>query len=214
MSLNPTGGGASINWNYSKPGEAGYTTELTGTVVAIQQVQAMNFGNNGMPTTPKFWDDGNPMWNIRFVLCGPSGGLRSWTFQPAGKAAKAGERKSVHVDLFALTGNTDLMNLIGKTIKIATEQPPQGFNYGRGNPRPWTVELVEDQGPFEPTEPLDPMFQVPQLLANQSTSGGVMQPQAPPAAQAVVNQVGGQVQSVNPAPQAPSVEQLTEDIPF
>lgn len=166
MALNPST--ESYNWNYSRPNDPGYSTELTGTVVALQEVQAMNFGAGGKPTTPKFWDNGNPMMMIRIVLCGEKGGLRSLTFQPAGKAAREGKKKSLHMDLFKLTGETDMKNLIGKTIKLTTKDG----NYGIGNPRPWTAELVEGVGPYTPAEPLPEQFLVPVLLANTAVSGG------------------------------------------
>lgn len=175
MSLNPTQGGNTHNWNYTKPEEDGFSLKLLGTVAAIQQVQAMNFGADGRPSTPKFWPNSNePVWNIRMVLVGPKGGYRSWTFQPASKAAKEGKVKSVHIDLFNLAGGKQMTDLLGKTIEVETEAPPAGFNYGRGNPRPWKVRLVDDQGPFQPSEPIDPQFFIPQLLANSAVSGGVM----------------------------------------
>ena len=48
MAINPTT--SSNSWNYSNPDNPGYSTELVGTVVAIQEVQAMNFGPGGKPT--------------------------------------------------------------------------------------------------------------------------------------------------------------------
>lgn len=218
----------SYNWNYSKPNEPGYSLELVGTVVAIQQVQAMEFGAGGVPTQPATWPDGNPKWNIRMALCGPNGGIRTWTFQPASKAAKEGKRKSVHLDLFALTGNTDMMNLIGQTLKIETDAPPQGFSYGIGNPRPWRVALVPGTV-YTLAAPLPEEFTVPQVHANSAVSGGQVvqqQPQAMPV-QAPVAPVQQPVQPV-PAPvpvqPQPAVQQpLTapetpsvydEDIPF
>jgi hypothetical protein len=175
MSLNPNATTDSHNWNYAKPENDGFSLSITGTVVAIQEVQAMNFGADGKPTTPAFWENSaQPKMNIRLVLCGPSGGFRSWTFQPASKAAREGKKKSVHLDLFALTGNTDMKNLVGKTITVTTVAPPAGFGFGIGKPRPWTVVERTDVGPFQLKEPLDPMFTVPVLLANQAVSGGVM----------------------------------------
>ena len=175
MALNPTGNNGSSrnehNWNYSRPNDPGFSTELIGTVVAIQETQAMNFGTHG-PTTPKFWSNGDPVWNIRITLAGPSGGYRTFTFAEAGKAQREGKKPSVHIDLFKLAGGEDMMNLIGKTIKISTVQPPQGFSYGSGNPRPWTVELV-NAGPFQLAEKLPDFLTVPQLLANDGAHGGV-----------------------------------------
>ena len=177
MALNPTASTENHNWNYSNPDGEGYSTSLTGTVVAVQEVQAMNFGANGKPSTPKFWDDGNPVMNIRLVLAGPSGGIRTWTITPASKAAKEGKKKSVHIDLFNLTSSNpaerDMMKLIGKTIEISTVAPPAGYGYGKGNPRPWEVKEVE-AGPFEPKEPLPPIYLMPKVLSNQAVSGGVV----------------------------------------
>lgn len=177
MALNPTSND-SFNWNYSRPNDPGYSTEIIGTVLALQETQAMNFGAGGKPTTPKFWDNGNPMMMIRVLLCGASGGFRSLTFQPASKAAKAGTKRSLHLDMFKLAGGVNLSDIIGKTIKISTVEG----HYGLGNPRPWEVAMVTDQGPFTPTDPIPEMFTVPKLLADQAVSGG--QIVSAPAAQA------------------------------
>ena len=48
MSINP-GGAANYNWNYSNHDRPGYSTQLVGTVVAIQEVQKMGFSTNGQP---------------------------------------------------------------------------------------------------------------------------------------------------------------------
>jgi hypothetical protein len=136
----------------------------------------MKFGPDGRPSAPDFWDNGQPKWNIRLVLAGPSGGFRTWIITPAGKAAKEGKKPSVHLDLFALAGGVNMMNLLEKTIEIETDAPPSGFSYGVGNPRPWRVKL-STEGPFQLAEPLDPIYQIPQLLANTAVSGGVMQNQ-------------------------------------
>lgn len=165
MSINP--GGMNYGWNYSNPRKEGYSTQLIGTVLAIQEVQKRSFTMNGQPGQPEFWPDGNPKMNIRLALATESGELKTFTFQPAGRDARMGKKKSIHMDLFHLTGDTDMMNLIGKTICIST----QDGHYGQGNPRPWFVQLV-DVGPFE--VPLPPEFKVPQVLANSAVSGGQM----------------------------------------
>ena len=166
MSLNP-GGENSYGWNYSKPDKPDYSTQLVGTVLAIQEVQKRGFTMTGQPGAPQFWPDGNPMMNIRLALATQDGELRTFTFQPAGKKARMGEKRSVHMDLFALTGNTDMMNLVGKTISIQTQEG----HYGQGNPRPWYVSLVE-AGPYQLNMPLPPEFKAPQVLANTAASGG------------------------------------------
>lgn len=170
MALNP-GGTTNYGWNYSKPDKPGYSTTLVGTVVAIQEVQKMSFTTNGQPGAPEYWPDGNPKMNIRLALATETGELKTFTFQPASKAARMGQKKSVHMDLWHLTGNTDMMNLIGKTIMIQTQE---GF-YGQGHPRPWFVQLV-DVGPFELSSPLPPEFKAPQVLANSAASGGQVTP--------------------------------------
>lgn len=168
MSLNP--GGTNYGWNYSKPDKPGYSTLLIGTVVAIQEVQKMGYTMNGQPGAPEFWPDGNPKMNIRLALATETGELKTFTFQPAGKEQRAGRKASIHMDLFHLTDDTDMMNLMGKTIGISTEEG----RYGQGNPRPWQVGFV-DAGPYELAMPLPAEFKAPQVLANNATAGGQMQ---------------------------------------
>ena len=167
MSLNP--GGANYNWNYSNPNKPGYSTQLVGTVIAIQEVQKLGYTMTGQPGAPEFWPDGNPKMNIRMILATEDGGLKTFVFQPAGKAARMGQKPSVHMDLFHLTDDTDMLNLIGNTICIQTEEG----RYGQGNPRPWHVSLVE-AGPYEPAIPVPAEFKIPQVLANNAVSGGQM----------------------------------------
>ena len=215
MSLNPTPTGDSHNWNYSRPADPGFSLVLVGTVKAIQEVQAMKFGNDGRPSTPDFWpDSGLPKMNIRLVLAGPSGGFRTWIITPAGKAAKAGQKKSVHVDLFALAGGVSMHDLIEKTIKIETDAPPTGFNYGVGNPRPWRVSLVTDQGPFQLSEPLDPVYLMPVVYANQAVSGGVVNPPQQAVTTPGVPDENGFMPQAAPAPaQAPSQAPAPAPVP-
>lgn len=197
MSLNP-GGASNYSWNYSKPDKPGYSTQLVGTVLAIQEVQKMKFTIGGQPGGPDFWPDGNPKMNIRIALATEQGELKTFTFQPAGRQARMGQKKSVHMDLFHLTGDTDMMNLIGKTLCISTQEG----HYGQGNPRPWFVQLV-DAGPFQLSQPLPPEFKLPQVLANSAVSGGQVQaPQAPqPAYPQPVQYQPRQQQYQQPAPQ-------------
>lgn len=168
MSLNPIR--QNYNHNFTNPNKQNYNPLLVGTVVAIQEVQKMSYSTNpNAPRYPEFWPNGDPIFNIRLALVNQDGQIETFTFQPAGKAAREGKKRSVHIDLFHLTEDTDMMNLIGKTIFIQTKEG----QYGQGNPRPWYVGLVEDQGPFEyvggeiPAE-----FKAPQVLANAGASGG------------------------------------------
>ena len=199
MSLNPSGSN-NYSWNYSKADKPGYSTTLVGTVVAIQEVQKMGYTMNGQPGAPEFWPDGNPKMNIRLALATPDGMLKTFTFQPAGKLARAGQKPSVHMDLFHLTGDTDMLNLIGKTIGISTQEG----HYGQGNPRPWSVGLIEG-GPYSLTNELPSEFKVPQVLANSAVSGGQYQQPAqqyqPVQAQPVYQQP---MQQAQPAYQQPA----------
>lgn len=174
MSINPTGA-VNYNWNYSNQNKEGYSPTLIGTVVAIQEIQKRSFSTNG-PGMPEFWPDGNPKMNIRIVLVTPEGQFKTFTFQPvSGKSI--GDPKKIHNQLFALTGNTDMMNLIGKTIQISTEPG----TYGAGNPRPFTATLVE-AGPYQAATEMPAEFKVPKVLCNDAATGGQMvqpQPMAP-----------------------------------
>lgn len=174
MSLNPTGT-TNYGWNFSRPDREGYSTQLIGTVLAIQEVQKMSFSPDpNAPRHPEFWPDGNPKMNIRMVLVTKEGQLKTFTFQPAGKAQREGKKPSVHMDLFKLAGGVNMTDLIGKTIGIQTQE---GM-YGMGNPRPWFVGLVED-GPYEYPGELPAEFKLPQVLANNAVSGGQIQQPTP-----------------------------------
>lgn len=174
MSLNPTGT-TNYNWNYSNPQKEGYSNTLVGTVLAIQEVQKRAFTMNGQPGAPEFWPEGNPKMNIRIALATPEGQLKTFTFQPAGKKQRE-TGTGVHMQLFALTGNTDMMNLIGKTIQIQTQEAPQGTKYAAGNPRPFSVTEIQG-GPYQLSMPLPAEFTVPQVLCNDAASGGQVMPQ-------------------------------------
>lgn len=170
MSLNP-GGEANYSWNYSKPDKPGYSPQLIGTVVAIQEVQKRAYQPSGQPGQPEFWPDGNPKMNIRIALVTQEGELKTLTFQPASKQARQGLKRSIHMDLFHLTGDTDMMNLVGQTICIQT----QPGNYGQGNPRPWYVSIVEG-GPYQLPNGLPAEFKAPRVLANDAAAGGQVTP--------------------------------------
>ena len=198
MSLNP-GGAGNYSWNYSNPNREGYSTQLVGTVIAIQEVQKRGYTMNGQPGQPEFWPDGNPKMNIRLALATETGEIKTFTFQPAGKEARAGRKRSVHMDLFALTGNTDMMNLIGKTIAITTQEG----HYGQGNPRPWSVQLI-DAGPFQLQGPMPAEFKVEKVLANDAASGGQVTPPQPVQPRPYVGQ--------GYAPQQPMQQQYAQPI--
>lgn len=194
MALNP--GGASYNWNYSNDQKDGFSLEMTGTVVSIQEVQAREWNQQTrQPGKPKTWPDGNPVWNIRMGFAMPDGNLKTFTFAEAGKKQMSGEKPSVHVQLYNLTGN--MMDLMGKTVHIITwrehpgEHPLLGYfvngngetepcpwntdalkgqPWRMGNPRLFAVELVD--GAYDLRVPLPDEYKVPKLLADDGAHGG------------------------------------------
>jgi hypothetical protein len=115
--------------------------------------------------------------NIRVGLATPEGQLKSITFSKAGKKQMSGEKPSLHMQLFGLSGG-NMNGLIGKTIHIWTwdADPETGVAWGQGNPRKFGVELVPDTT-YELGVPLPDEFKVPALYANDGVAGG--QPAAP-----------------------------------
>lgn len=176
------GGGHSIGWRYSKPDSEGYTEPLVGTVLCYQLVQAVDMKSR----IPRFFNDGNPIFNARIVVALQDGSIRSFTFTKANGAAWKGEKSSVHVELMKIAADRDDLlgklvdmqevareasfdNIIGKTVAIQTQPEPgpypPGTHYGANTPRPWTVTHVTNVGPFEPKVSIPPEYQQPELLA-------------------------------------------------
>ena len=178
MSLNP-GGIVNYNWNYSNQQRDGFSLEICGTVVSLQEVQGREYNpNSNQPGRPACWPDGNPKMNIRMGMALQDGSLKSITFSKAGKKQISGEKPSLHMQLFGLTnGNMD--ELIGKTVHLWTwpAHPQTGQMWGNGNPRLFGVEELKDVSPFQLASPLPHEFQVPQLYCNDGVQGG--QPVAP-----------------------------------
>ena len=187
MSLNPTGMGGS-SWNFSNQNKEGFSLEIYGTVVSLQEVQARMYNpSSNAPGAPRFWPDGNPVMNIRMGLATPDGSLKTVTFSKAGKKQISGEKPSLHMQLFNLT-NRNMMELIGKTLHLWTwpANPQTGQTWGQGNPRLFGVEEITDGTKYELAGQLPPEFLVPELLCNDGAQGGapnpqmIQQPQVPP----------------------------------
>lgn len=198
MSLNP-GGTSNYSWNYSNQEREGFSLELTGTVVSLQEVQAREYNpNSNQPGRPSFWPDGNPKMNIRVGFATPDGQLKSITFMKAGKKQVSGEKPSLHMQLFNLTrGN--MMELMGKTVHLWTwpANPNTNAPWGQGNPRLFGVEEVQG-AKYELAMMLPDEFKVPELYANDAVQGG--QPVAPAPSQ--MQQPPAPVQQYQqPAPQ-------------
>lgn len=179
MSLNPVGAGSNY-WNYSNEANAGYSLELWGTIVSLQEVQAYEFGMGNGPRKPKFWPDGNPVMNIRVGFATPDGSLKCMVFNKAGKKQVSGEKPSLHMQLYGLT-NGNMMELLGKTVHLWTwpANPQTGVVWGRGNPRLFGVEEVTDGTKYELSVPLPEEFKVAQLFADNAAAGGQPMPPNP-----------------------------------
>lgn len=204
MSLNPTGM-VSYNWNCTKSDRDDYSLELTGTVVSLQETQARQFNPNGGPGAPRFWDNGDPVFNIRVGLATQNGSLKSITMAKAGKAQREGKKPSLHMQLFQVSGGRNISELIGKTIHIWTwpAHPQTGQVWGQGNPRLFGVEEIPNTK-YELADPLPDEFKVPKLLCDDGASGGQPVPQAPQymqvPQQVPAYQMPPQQQYVAPAP--------------
>lgn len=183
MALNPNGAG-NTSWNYSKSDRDDYSLEMYGTILTIQEVQARMYNPGGGPGAPRFWPDGNPVWNIRVGFAAPDGSLKSITFQEAGKAQREGKKPSLHMQLYAISGGS-MRNLIGKTVHMWTwpADPNTGQTWGQGNPRKFGLEEVTDGTKFELAQgvAIPEEFMVDKLYCNDGAQGGAPAPQAPPA---------------------------------
>lgn len=178
MSLNPSG--VNYSWNYSNPNREGYSLELTGTIVTMQEVQAREYiPGNGVMGKPKYFNNGDPMMNVRIGFALEDGSFKTLTMTKASKAARAGLKPSLHWSLYLLSGN-NFDNLLGKTVHLVTypANPETGEPWGQGNPRRFDVELINDKtfalGVTIPAE-----FSVPELYANEAASGGAVIQQMP-----------------------------------
>lgn len=191
MSLDP--GTTNANWNYSYPNKEGYSDVLIGTVVAVQEVQAYDFVRNpNEPRTPRFWNNGDPVMNLRMAFATPTGELKTFTFAKAGKSQKEGKKPSVHMSMYKLFKGVN--TLVGKTLQITTWPTNPGYSWspenkclvqdpakqnmpwGPGNPRLFDVQVI-DAGPYALTSPLPEEYTYPEILANTAASGGQVQPQ-------------------------------------
>lgn len=180
------------NWNFSNKDKEGYSEQLIGTVVSIQEVQAREFDiATKMPGKAKVWQDGNPVWNIRMGFAMPDGSLKTFTFAEAGKAQREGKKPSVHVTMCKLAQPNSVMSLIGQTLQITTwpANPTTGQAWGLGNPRLFDVQVVPGIK-YELSDPLPAEYTVEKLLADDGASGGQ------PVQQQSMQQYQGQAPSI------------------
>ena len=189
-------------WNYSDKSKEGYMTQIAGTVVEVKEVPATKFGTNEIDR----WPDGNAKLNISLVIQGQSGRELEWVFGPGGKQKPSTAMQACRAALQAAGKPAEsVAELGGLFVQVSTVEPPQGFNYGSGNPRPWSVQVtgqgtVPFRGVTEYTEQAQPQAQ-PQQVA---------QPQLQQPMQAQVQQAPAPVAQA-PVEESPYYEQ---DLPF
>lgn len=207
MSLNPVTN-VNFSWNYARPNDPGYSLELIGTIVTLQEVQAREFSQiPGQIGRPRFWPDGNPVMKIRVGFALPDGSFRTWIFDRAGRKQKSGEKPSPHMQLWAFA-NGDMNNLIGRTFKITTwaANPQTGQTWGHGNPRLYQVEEIPDTK-YELQNALPEEYKLDRVYCNDAVSGGQMVTQQQPMMQQPPMQ--GQYYAA-PQVQVPQVPQMQQ----
>lgn len=113
-------------WNYSDPDKPGYSTDLTGIIVGMDNPQARDFQTG----KPVFWDDGKPRRNLR-VFIATVDGEKSITFalRSALYTAFVQAIEGAELDGFA--------DIVAYSVHLSTEEG----SYNRKHPRPWGVAL-------------------------------------------------------------------------
>lgn len=148
-------GEAGNYWNYSSPDKPNYTIRLDGDVVELKQVQATSYGDN----LPQFWgpngktteDTGKPVLNFAVVISTAQLGEVEWQFSPKTRKTPQNPQgltpaaQAIYNGLMAAgIANPCLDDLLGKSVTVWTNEPPQGFSYGQGNPRPFGLQVNGD----------------------------------------------------------------------
>lgn len=141
--LDFNGGGSGNSWNYHSPEKDGYSLVLDGQVVGIDTPIAHNFSQDGKQGAPKFWDDGNPVRNIKFTVADTVGNCFDWTFSISKKRPTSAFNQVMQAILAVNPNATSIADCMGYHITVTTQQPPQGFGYSASNPRPWSVQIGE-----------------------------------------------------------------------
>ena len=132
-------GGSSNKWNYSDSSKEGFMTQIQGTVVEVKEVAATKFNSNEIDR----WPDGHAKINVCLVIQGQSGKELEWVFSPGSVVKPTPAMQACRTALQAAGyPAVSVAELGGMTVNISTVQPPEGFSYGVGNPRPWTVQIV------------------------------------------------------------------------
>lgn len=141
--LDFNGGSSGNSWNYHSPEKDGYSLVLDGQVVGIDTPIAHSFTQDGKQGAPKFWEDGNPVRNIKFTVADAAGNCFDWTFSISKKRSTSAFNQVMQAILAVNPGATSIADCMGYHITVTTQQPPQGFGYSASNPRPWSVKIGE-----------------------------------------------------------------------
>lgn len=142
--LDFNGGGSGNSWNYHSPDKDGYSLVLDGQVVGIDTPIAHNFSQDGKQGSPKFWDDGNPVRNIKLSVADANGNCFDWTFSISKKRPTSAFNQVMQAILAVNPAATSIADCMGRHITVTTQQPPQGFGYSASNPRPWSVTIGDE----------------------------------------------------------------------
>lgn len=162
-------------WNYSNPDKANYTTTIIGTIIRCQEIQAREWSPTGHGR-PKFFENGGPKMNLRILLAQADGNIIAWTF-PEYSQKKIREGKGgIHGQLINALTAAGCTTSLGTTIQISTQEG----NWGLNNPRPFTIEVCNDRGPWEATVPIPKEFDIPKILCDETAHGGQVVQQQPP----------------------------------
>ena len=127
-------------WNYGNPEREGYSPMLMGRLVELADPPATKFMSNEIDR----WDDGNCKRDIAMTIVDGAGNEFIWKFGPG---SKKNPSRAMLACANALAEQglqaTGLEDMLGMVISVQTQEPPQGFKYGSGVPRPWDVHIVD-----------------------------------------------------------------------
>lgn len=229
--------GAGNVWNYSDPQKDGFSLVLQGVVVELSDPLKTKFKSQEVDR----WQDGNPMRNICLTILTQGGEEKNWIFGPGSSKNPSRALEACRAALVqAGVQGQGLEDMGGMSITVQTAQPPEGFSYGQGSPRPWQVRIDNPQKsdayrgvrhvvdpvteggqqpqPQQQTQPQPQPQAQPQQAQPQGTNpvaNAVMQA-AQAAGQTLVMADGtqmGQPQSAQAA-QDMQAQYYTEDVPF
>ena len=134
MGIFDTSSSSSNAWNYTDNTKDDFSSSIIGEVIAIEEVQAINFQTK----QPEFWQSGNPKLVMRWTLLTSTGEEKTWTFN-----WKATSRVAASAIEQAFGPNPEPNAILGKVIQIET----QDGNFGANNPRPFRIQIIQDGDP-------------------------------------------------------------------